>query len=179
MKNAMRILSVALLSVMMMACGNGNKELTYNDLKKAEASLFNEDGSINESEAPAVAETYCKFVEQHPDDSIAPTWLYHAFEVNVMTKNAEKSIELCDKMLAMYPQSEWTPKALYLLGSFVYEEQLKDLKKARATYQRVISDYPESDLVPSVQASIKYLGKTPEEIMTLIQMSQMEEEAEE
>lgn len=178
MKNSFRIMLIGLLALAMFACGNDEKNLTYDDLKKAEATLFNEDGSINESEAPKVAETYLKFVEQHPDDSIAPTWLYHAFEVNVMVKNVEKSIELCDRLEAEYPQSKWTPRAIYFLGSYIYEDHLKDLDKARATYERVINNYPDSDLIPSVQASIEYLGLTNEEKITLWQMSQMEQEEE-
>ena len=165
---------VVLLGFGLFTCGE--KELTQDDLNKAEASLFNEDGSIKPEMAPKAENMYCKFVEQHPDDPSSPMWLYHAFEVNVLTKNAEKSIALCDQLLKKYPQSQWSPRALHILGSFVYEEQLQDLDNARHTYERILVEYPNSDVVPSVEASIKYLGMTPDEIMEEIMMSQMDVE---
>lgn len=165
---------LALLAFGMMACGE--KKLTQDDLKKAEASLFNDDQTMNQDVAAQVAETYCKFVEQHPDDPTAATWLFHAIEINVTLKNAEKSIELGDKLLAQYPESKWAPRALFLLGNYVYDEQLHDLDKARAAYERLINDYPDSELVDDAKKSIEYLGLTPEEIMSLIMMSQMQEE---
>ena len=58
----------------------------------------------------------------------------------------------------------------------VYDEQYDDLDKARETYERVLRDYPDSDIIESVKASIKYLGWTPEEIFADIAMSQIEDE---
>ena len=40
MKNTLKIIIFALLSIAMMACGE--KKITQDDLKKAEATLFNE-----------------------------------------------------------------------------------------------------------------------------------------
>lgn len=165
---------VAFLAFGMFACGE--KQLTQEDLNKAEASLFNEDGSIKPDKAPGVAKMYCQFVEQNPDDPSAPLWLYHAFEVYVLMKDADQSIAMCDKLLEQYPQSDWSPRALHVLGSFIYEDQLQDLDKARSTYERILAEYPDSDVASSAEASIKYLGMTPEEIMTVISMSQMDVE---
>jgi outer membrane protein assembly factor BamD (BamD/ComL family) len=174
MKNILKTMAIAMLAFGLFACGE--KTLTQNDLKMAEAKLFNDDKSINESEAPQVAETFCKFVEQHPDDSTAVEWLYHAMEINVMLKNADKSVELCDQLLQQYPQSKWAPMSLFLVGSYVYNDQLNDTAQAHATLQRLIDEYPESKLVEDAEKSIEYLGLTPDEIMSLIMLSQMEED---
>ena len=174
MKMTLKMMVFTVLAFGLFACGG--KTLTQNDLKKAEASLFNEDKSLNEATAPQVAETYCKYVEQNPDDSTAVEWLYHAMEINVMLKNADKSIELCNQLLQQYPQSKWAPMSLFLVGSYVYNDQLNDTAQAHAAFQRLIDNYPESALVDDAQMSIEYLGLTPDEIMTLIMMSQMEED---
>lgn len=174
MKMTLKMMVFTVLAFGLFACGG--KTLTQNDLKKAEASLFNEDKSLNEAVAPQVAETYCKYVEQNPEDSTAVEWLYHAMEINVMLKNADKSIELCDQLLQQYPQSKWAPMSLFLVGSYVYNDQLNDTAQAHAAFQRLIDNYPESALVDDAQMSIEYLGLTPDEIMTLIMMSQMEED---
>ena len=85
-----------------------------------------------------------------------------------------KSIEIGNQLLEQYPQSKWAPQTLLTLGSFVYNDQLKDTAQAHVMFQRLIDEYPDSDLVGDAQKSIEYLGLSPEEIMSLIMMSQME-----
>ena len=174
MKITLKLMLFALLAFAMLACGGKEKKLTYDDLKAAEATLFNEDKSINEATASKVAEKYCKFVEQNPDDSTAATWLFHAVEINVLLKNADKSTELCNQLVEEYPESEWTPRALLYVGSFVYDDQLNDTAQAHAMFQRLIDDYPDSPLVEDAKKSIEYLGLTSEQIMARILMSQLD-----
>ena len=176
MKNTLKLMLAVVLAFGMFACGE--KKLTQDDLKKAEATLFNDDKTINEDVAPKVAEKYCKFVEQNPNDSTAAEWLYHAMEISVLLKDADKSIEVGDKLLKQYPQSSWAPMSLFLLGSFVYDEQLNDTAQAHVAFQRLIDEYPQSEFVDDAQRSIEYLGLTPDEIMSLIIMSQREEDEE-
>ena len=174
MKKTLKLMLVALLALGMFACGE--KKLTEDDLKKAEETLFNEDQSVNEAVAPDVAEKYIRFAKQNPDFPTSANWMYNAFEIYVLLKDVDNSQRVCDMLVEKYPQSKWTPRALYLLGSFIYEDQLKDLDKARELYERVINDYPDCDVIPSVQSSLKYLGWSAEEIMGDIMMSQMDVE---
>ena len=173
MKQSLKLLAFALLAFGMLACGE--KKLTQEDLKAAEATLFNEDKTVNEETAPMVAEKYCQFVKQNPNDSTASRWLYHAMEINVLLKNADKSAEICNQLTTDYPDSQWAPMSLFLLASYVYDDQLNDTAQAHATFQKLIDTYPDSELVDDAQKSIEYLGLTPEEIMARIMMSQMEE----
>ena len=174
MKKVFQIVMLALLAFGMMACGE--KKLTKEDMKEAELTLFGDDGAINPDTAPSVAEKYCKFVEQNPDDPTAPTWLFHAMELNIAMKNVDKSIELCNKLLEQYPESKWAPNALLVIGSYVYEDQLNDTAQAHQAYQKLIDDYPDNDLVKDAQVLIECLGMTDEEKLMWIQMSKMEEE---
>ena len=150
MKHSLKLLSFALLAFALLACGG--KKLTEDDLKQAEASLFNEDLTLNTEAVPVVVEKYCTFVEQNPDAATAPDWLFKALEICVNQKEVEKSGEICE-----------------------YEDQLRDLDKARAMYERILADYPESELIPSVQASLRNLGKTPEELIKEFEMIEMED----
>ena len=68
--------------------------------------------------------------------------------------------------------------SLFLLGSYVYNDQLNDTAQAHKTFQKLIDDYPNSPLVDDAEKSIEYLGLTPDEIMNLIMMSQFEEDEE-
>ena len=172
MKKTLKIMMLALIAFGMMACGE--KKLTEKDLKAAEATLFNEDGTMKADVAPSVAEKYCLFAEQNPDNPSTPMWLYLAMEINAQIMNSEKSLEIGEQIVKQYPQSQYAPKSLFLAGSYVYNDQLNDTAQAHVTLDRLIKEYPESDLVDDAQKYIEYLGLTPEEIMTLIIMSQME-----
>lgn len=176
MKEHLKIMIFALLAFGMYACGGNGKKLTQEDIYSAQASLFNADKSLNKEEAPKVAKIYCQYVKQNPDDSTAAKWLFHAMEINVMLRDADKSIKLCDQLLEQYPQSKWAPMSLLLVGSFVYEDMLNDTAMAHTAYQKLIDDYPESELVNDAQKSIEYLGLSEEERMSRIIMSNMDVE---
>jgi len=164
----------AMLAFGIMACGE--KKLTEEDLKQAEATLFNDDLTTNTEAIPVVVEKYCQFVEQNPDAATAPDWLFKALEISVSQKDVEKSGEICDKLMKDYPDYDKTPAGMFMMASFIYEDQLHDLDKARVMYERILADYPESELIPSVQASLQNLGKTPEELVREFEMMQAEAE---
>ena len=174
MKKSLMIMIVAFLAFGMMACGE--KKITQKDLEAAEAKLFKENGLVNEAVAPQVAEKYCKFVEQNPEDSTAPLWLYHAMEINVMLKNPDKSIELGNQLLSQYPDSPFAPRSLFLMGSFVYDDMLQDTAQAHVMLQRLIDEYPQSKHVEDAKRAIWFLSLTPEQIMSIMAMEQMTEE---
>ena len=173
MKHSLKLLSFALLAFALLACGG--KKLTEDDLKQAEASLFNEDLTLNTEAVPVVVEKYCTFVEQNPDAATAPDWLFKALEICVNQKDVEKSGEICEKLMKDYPDYDKTPAGMFMMASFIYEDQLSDLDKARAMYERILAEYPESELIPSVQASLRNLGKTPEELIKEFEMIEMED----
>lgn len=179
MKKTLKLMFFALLAFGMFACGETEKKLTVDDLKAAEKTLMDENWTMNMEVAPQVAETYCKFVEQNPNDPTAPTWLFHAMEINVNLKNTDKSVELCNQLLDRYPESSWSPKSLMLLGSYVYEDQLNDTAAAHKAYQRLIDEYPNESLVNDAKVLIKCLGLTDEEKLEMVMMSQLEDEGEE
>ena len=174
MKKTFQIVLLAVLAFGMMACGE--KKLTQDDLKKAELTLLGEQGDLNKEAAPAVVEKFCKFVEQSPDDATAPEWLFKAMQIEIKLEESEKAIELCNKLVENYPSYEKVPVALVMTASEVYDSQLHDIDQARATYEKVISDYPDSEWAKTAEQMIGFLGLTPEEMLMEIMMSKMEEE---
>ena len=176
MKTSLKLMIFALLALGMLSCGGNEQKLTIDDMRAAQDVLFDENGSLNEKEAPKVAEKYCQFVKQNPNDTSVVKWLFHAMEINLMLKDSKKCIKIGNQLLEQYPQSRWAPQTLLTLGSFVYNDQLKDTAQAHIMFQRLIDEYPESDLVDDAQKSIEYLGLSPEEIMSSIMESQMDVE---
>ena len=176
MKKTLKVMIFALLAFGLFACGGNGKKLTLEDMRAAQSTILNANGSLNKEEAPKVAKKYCQYVKQNPNDTSVAKWLFHAMEINVMLRDADKSIEICDQLLKQFPQSKWAPMSLLLLGSYVYEDMLNDTAQAHIAYQKLIDNYPESHLVDDAQKSIEFLGLTEEEKMSRIVMSQMDVE---
>ena len=173
MKKNILLLAVAMLLVMV-GCQNQNKKVTEKDVKAAEEALFNEDLTANPDAVPQAIATFSRFAEENPDHAEAPEYLFKALEISVNTRqDAQQSIDLCNRLLAAYPEFDKNPVALFMIASFVYDDQLHDLDKARETYQQIVEEYPESPFANDAAISIQQLGMSPEE---LIRMFEAQEE---
>ena len=75
-----------------------------------------------------------------------------------------------------YPQFDKNPVALFMLASYVYDEQLHDLDQARAAYERIVNEYPESPFARDAAISIQQLGMTPEELIKMFESGEKTEE---
>ena len=168
MKNTLKIMLALVLAFGMFACGE--KKITEQELTEIEATLLNPDEPINADTVPFVVDKFCKFVEQNPEAVTAPDWLFKALDLSVNFLAPEKTIEIGEKFAQTYPDNDKTPMALFVLGSMVYDEQLHDLDKAREMFETILNNYPDSDFVPSVEAALKFLGMTPEEIVKEFEM---------
>ena len=90
-------------------------------------------------------------------------------EAAVTSQDPQRSIKMVDQLLTTYPDYENNPVALFMLASFVYDEQLHDLDKARETYQRVIDEYPDCPFANDAAIAITQLGMTPEELVKMFE----------
>ena len=96
--------------------------------------------------------------------------LFNAISEAVGTnQDPQQSIKMVDQLLKEYPDYENNPVALFMLASFVYDEQLHDLDKARETYQRVIDEYPDCPFANDAAIAITHLGMTPEELVKMFE----------
>lgn len=176
MKKTLRLMLAVVLAFGMFACGE--KKITEEELQKLESTLL-ETEPVNAEAVPGVVEKFCKFVEQNPDAATAPEWLFKALDLSVNFLEPEKTIEIGEEFINEFPNDEKAPMALFVLGSMVYDDQLHDLDKAREMYEIILSDYSDSDFVPSAEAALKFLGMTPGEIVQHFeQMNQLDSIAE-
>lgn len=163
------ILLFAILLLVVAGC-NRNPKTSPDDVKKAEAALFNGDMTANKEAVPDAIATFTKYVDDNPEAADAAEVLFKAVEIAVNTRqDPQQSIGLVNKLVADYPKCDKNPVALFMLATFVYDEQLHDLDKARETYQTVIDKYPESPFAKDAEISITQLGMTPEELIKMFE----------
>ena len=165
MRRNLKWMTFVVLAFAMLACGGGEKKITVNDLKATESSLSDEKGMLNEAAVPAAVEQYCAFVKEKPKDPEAPEWLFKAVQLEVKTGVTDKAIELTNQLVNDYPNDKNAPVALVMLASEVYDARLHDLDKTRATYERVIKDYPDSRWASDAKILVSMLGMTEEEML--------------
>lgn len=162
-------------AMLLLAVTGCQTKTTEKDVKKAEAALFNEDMSANAEAVPAAIETFSKFAEENPKAEAAPEYLFKAFEVAVNTKqDPQQCIGLAERLLKEFPQFDKNPVALFMLASFVYDDQLHDLDKARDCFQRILDLYPDSPFANDAAISIQQLGMSPEELVKMFEAREEE-----
>ena len=60
------------------------------------------------------------------------------------------------ELVNRYPEHKFAPQALFMIG-FVYAEELQDLVQARRTFDELLKDYPDSEVVESSKWMIENL----------------------
>ena len=111
-----------------------------------------------------IAEAYSNILQSsNPDKSV--DLLLKAAGLAKTIGNSNKAIQLYYNVGEKMPGHPKAPTALFMMA-FIYENDLKDLDKARATYEEFLKRYPrDPDYADDAQNALKYLGLSPEEII--------------
>lgn len=106
------------------------------------------------------------FARKYPNHPQTPAFLLEAAQIysNYLgdPRKAITLLEIIDQRFRR--QSPLAPQALFF-QAFIYENQLNDTARARETYERFLSYYPDHRLAEQARQAIKLLGKSPEEII--------------
>ena len=159
---------IVIILVISFSCSQqqeNNKQSIQESIDEMEAKLYNgEDAQVNMGDAVSLINLYKKFSKEYPKDSLAPIFLFRASDLSMNLNRPVQTIALFNDLLDNYPEYEKVPSVLFL-KAFVYEDQLKDLDKAKMYYEEFLEKYPDSDFADDAEISLKYLGKTPEELI--------------
>ena len=111
---------------------------------------------------------YARFAHDFPKDSLSPEYLFKAAEIARAIHKGQEAVLYYNKICTDYPNYEKAPTALFL-KAFTYENTLKDTANAKAGYQEFIKKYPNNQFADDAQYSLKYLGKSPEELIKMFE----------
>lgn len=157
-----------LLSILFLlaACSSPDRNELFNNIKEAEANLFdkNESFKFDEALAQKAIDAYSEFSENFPKDPETPGILFKEADLHRAMKNHDEALDIYRKIEKEYADHNKAPHSLFLQG-FVYENEMNDLENAEKRYQAFLEKYPDHDLAEDVEFSLKNLGKTPEEII--------------
>jgi len=163
-----------LLTILIIACQSPRQDSIEN-IKATELEIFSENGMIDRNRVDELIETYTGFADDFPEDTLAPDYLFKAGDIAMNTNRSRQAIRSYDRIIKEYPDYRKTPEALFLKG-YVYENNLGRLDKAKEIYETFLEMYPDNEFADDAEVSLKYLGKSPEELIEIFQQEEMKEE---
>jgi len=102
-----------------------------------------------------------------PKDSLTAEYLLKCGQVNMSIRRGEQAISNFTNLIKWCPNSEYVPQAYFYIA-YVYEDIIYDIIAAEAAYMEFLEKYPDHELADDARLSIKYLGKSPEELYHLL-----------
>ncbi len=167
-----RFFSIIIISVVLLAsCSTNinnetNEEVNLLDsIKHYENVLFNNNSNrINVEDAKKLAGFYENYAIEIENDSLTPSFLFKAADINMNMNRPENAIGCFTTILEKYPTNINAPSALFLTA-FIYDDQLADYKNAEKYYKLFLEKYPDNDFTDDAEISLKNLGKTPEQLI--------------
>ncbi len=142
-----------------------DKAALSKEISTAENALYNVDNfTFDPVKANAVVMGYDKFVKNFPNDPKTPDYLFKSGEIYRSLKKFDKAIASYENICNNHKDFEKAPHSLFLMG-FSYENDLKNTDKAKATYQKFLTQHPKHELAKDVKFSLDNLGRSPEDII--------------
>jgi tetratricopeptide (TPR) repeat protein len=111
--------------------------------------------------------SYEKLARFYPKSHLRPEALYRA---GLVYSNAfqefDRAITLMQNVIDEYPENRYAAQCQFMIG-FIHANSTADTAMARAAYTAFLRNYPEHELVPSVEWELEHLGKDIDEIPEL------------
>ncbi len=166
-----KVFGMIFLTVVMFSCNQPVKDNTESHLglkaiETMEQNVHNKDGSLNLSKAIKLLDVYKNFIldKEHQKDTILPEIIFKAGNLAMNVNRPQTAYSFFMKINADYPEHRRAEQAAFLTA-FLLDNNMHKLKEAKEAYENFIKKYPESEFVDDAQASLKYLGKSPEELI--------------
>lgn len=147
------MIGLGLVLVVMVGCGEESP---------AEIFAAAETAAAEPSTQELAIEKFTAFLERYPQHELAPKALKQLAMIAQQKGDMRGAISHYNRLLENYPASDQADEAQFMIA-FIYEEYLHDLEQARLAYQRVIDEYPNSELAASARRLLPNVGRDPEE----------------
>ncbi len=175
----LQYITLLALAIFFNACTPAEtKESLDKAVVDAEQSLYGENGTFrfNDSLANKVIGAYEAYANAFKEDPKSADYLFKTADAYRSLKKYDEAIAIYDRIEAEHPTHEKMPQCYFLKG-FVYENEMGDLPKAKASYEGFLAKYPDHELADDVQFSLNNLGRSPEEIIKEFERKRLENEA--
>lgn len=141
-----------------------SKEEMMQNINTLRAELKASKGRNKDQEARVMVDMSYAFAQKFKGDSLAPEYLFVAGGVAQSIGEYEKALQCFDKVIAEYPTYLKRPESIFYTA-LIYDQNLSKMALAKERYEMVIAEYPMHTFARDAEQSIKFLGKSNEEII--------------
>jgi len=160
------LLFILIIGILAVSCNNKTqKNIDIENITKLEDSFYSDSlKKIDKQLALKLMQSYSLFSDNYKEDENSPEYLFKAGEIAMNLNMSKRAIGYFNKVSNQFPDYEKASTCIFL-QAFIFENQIKDIEKARKLYEFFIEKYPNHILVKDAKASLKNLGKSLEEII--------------
>ncbi len=142
-----------------------SREKSVKTIKSLETSLFSPSATgFDKVKADSLLTAYESFIKHFPEDSLSLKFTFKAANLCMNMGDGQKAIELFDKVIEKYPDDPKAAISMFFKG-YIYENQVKNLDKAKEIYLQFIEKYPNNDFTKDARIALQNLGKSPEDMV--------------
>lgn len=166
-----KIIVLTLTLGFLMSCTNTPKDektVLIDSIKKLELQCFDDNtNNYNHKVALKTLNEYQIFIENYPNDSLTPNYLYLSGQLSKSINLFGEAIRMFETLIKEHPEFNDVSKAQFLIG-MIYENNIQDTLKAKAAYQEFIEKYPQDELVDDAQFLIQNLSLSDQELIEFL-----------
>lgn len=163
MKKLYNTLVIAAFVILGISCSS-QRDKDIKAITSLEKQLENEGAKPDPAKLTQLLDSYLAFVDHNSTDTMASDYLYKAVNLCIGVNNGMRAMQLIDRTLNEFPKSSYIPETVFL-KAYVYENLLSNYGQASKVYNDFLIKYPTHDLADDAEAALKYLGKSPEELV--------------
>jgi hypothetical protein len=152
-----------IISFSFYSCSTSRDEMSAKIFKME--SAVESSPEIDTVAAAELLSAYQNYSAKYPDDSLSPEYLYKAAGLAVALNRGLQAVILYESINHNYPGYRKNPECLFM-EAFTYENTLGNIGKAKELYNVFLARYPDHELADDARIAIKFLGKSPEEIVS-------------
>jgi len=168
------LLPFVLLVAILSSC-SPSREKSVQQITKLENQLFAQTAAgFDNVKADSLLKDYEAFIKRFPEDSVSIKYNFKAANLAMNMGNSAHAIELFDQFIQKYPDHPKAAVSMFFKG-YIYENQIRNLDKAKEIYLQFIEKYPTGDFSNDARIALKNLGKSPEEMVKEFEQKQKDD----
>jgi outer membrane protein assembly factor BamD (BamD/ComL family) len=153
---------VIFVTATFVSCSNSREKMS-GEISKMESDMKSSQ-KVDSVVVNELVSAYQNYSSKYPDDSLSSEYLYKAAGLAADFNHGVQAIDIYKTLIQTYPHYKKIPEC-YFMVAFTYENTLGNIGKANEFYTKFLDKYPDHELADDARAAIKFLGKSPEEMV--------------
>lgn len=112
---------------------------------------------FNRGSLTAASAAFQSFLQAYPTQELAPDAHFYLADILYQQNRLQDALDAFAEIPELFPTAAKVPEALYRMG--LIQNELGNTSEARATLQRVVNSYPDSEAATLAAAKLREIGR--------------------